>query len=295
MSTYALTPAARAVLAEISSIGGGGSIVLHRHATTIACQLGVDCEGPTLSAHVEFGGTVNSLMLQTEDGANAQHIAEWIEAIANGTLDTALATSQRTAILPLLPCCKCDSEAVAYDYAGPGSVFLNGVRCRHGDCQSLEGAETPAMAREAWNELQLETLEEQPSASADMVNHPPHYTGHPSGVECIEVSEHLPFCLGNAFKYLFRRDAKGNPLENIEKAIWYVNRHNETYPEKPNLPTDAREALGLIVVHEPHPIAAAMLIIAGEEQCGAYDACVEMLKAEAERLRWIAQHAGAAA
>ncbi|TLX65281.1 hypothetical protein DN820_01935 [Stutzerimonas nosocomialis] len=118
-----------------------------------------------------------------------------------------------------------------------------------------------------------------------MVNHPPHYTGHPSGVECIEVAEHLPFCLGNAFEYLYLRDAKGNPLENIEKAIWYVNRHQETYPDKPALPEEAREALGMIVVHEPHPFGAAMLLIAGPQQCGSYDACMEMLKAEAERLR----------
>ena len=32
----------------------------------------------------------------------------------------------------------------------------------------------------------------------DLVNHPPHYSAHPSGVEVIELTEHLPFCLGNA-------------------------------------------------------------------------------------------------
>ena len=33
---------------------------------------------------------------------------------------------------------------------------------------------------------------------ADSVNHPGHYTSHPSGVECIQVTEHMNFCIGNA-------------------------------------------------------------------------------------------------
>ncbi len=35
-------------------------------------------------------------------------------------------------------------------------------------------------------------------AVSDSVNHPSHYTAHPSGVECIQVTEHMGFCLGNA-------------------------------------------------------------------------------------------------
>ena len=58
----------------------------------------------------------------------------------------------------------------------------------------------------------------------DMVNRPPHYTGHPSGVECIEITEHMNFCVGNAVKYLWRHGAKGDPIENLEKARWYIDR-----------------------------------------------------------------------
>jgi hypothetical protein len=58
----------------------------------------------------------------------------------------------------------------------------------------------------------------------DPVNHPPHYTSHPSGVECIQVTEHLGFCIGNAIKYLWRADLKGHAVEDLEKAAWYVNR-----------------------------------------------------------------------
>jgi len=58
----------------------------------------------------------------------------------------------------------------------------------------------------------------------DMVEHPPHYTAHPSGVETIQVTEHFNFNLGNAIKYIWRADEKGSALEDLRKAAWYVNR-----------------------------------------------------------------------
>lgn len=58
----------------------------------------------------------------------------------------------------------------------------------------------------------------------DIVNHPPHYTQHPSGVECIQIVEHMSFNIGNAFKYLWRADLKNGRIENLQKAIWYINR-----------------------------------------------------------------------
>ena len=59
---------------------------------------------------------------------------------------------------------------------------------------------------------------------ADPVNAPSHYTAHPSGVECITITEHLSFCVGNAIKYLWRADLKGNALEDLKKARYYVDR-----------------------------------------------------------------------
>ena len=64
----------------------------------------------------------------------------------------------------------------------------------------------------------------------DNVNHPKHYTNHPSGVECITVTEHMSFCLGNAMKYLWRADLK-NGLEDLEKACWYITREIEKRKE----------------------------------------------------------------
>ena len=61
----------------------------------------------------------------------------------------------------------------------------------------------------------------------DMVNHPPHYTNHPSGVECIQVTEHMNFCIGNAIKYLWRVDGKGKDVQDLNKAAWYIQREIE--------------------------------------------------------------------
>jgi len=58
----------------------------------------------------------------------------------------------------------------------------------------------------------------------DLVNRPPHYTAHPSGVECITIAEHMGFCLGNAVKYIWRADLKGRPLEDLYKARYYLDR-----------------------------------------------------------------------
>lgn len=60
----------------------------------------------------------------------------------------------------------------------------------------------------------------------DMVEHPPHYISHPSGVECIQITEHMGFLMGNAMKYLWRADLK-NGLEDLQKAAWYIQREIE--------------------------------------------------------------------
>lgn len=55
----------------------------------------------------------------------------------------------------------------------------------------------------------------------DSVNHPKHYTEHPSGIECIEITRHMGFNLGNAMKYVWRADLK-NGVEDLKKAVWYI-------------------------------------------------------------------------
>jgi hypothetical protein len=58
----------------------------------------------------------------------------------------------------------------------------------------------------------------------DPVNHPSHYTSHPSGIEAIQVCEHFPFSIGNVIKYLWRSGLKGNAIEDLKKARWYLDR-----------------------------------------------------------------------
>lgn len=58
----------------------------------------------------------------------------------------------------------------------------------------------------------------------DMVNAPPHYRRHPSGIECVEVAERMQYSLGNAVKYLWRAEHKGRRTEDLQKALWFINR-----------------------------------------------------------------------
>jgi hypothetical protein len=53
--------------------------------------------------------------------------------------------------------------------------------------------------------------------TGDVVNHPSHYTSHPSGIEAIQITEHMSFLMGNAMKYLWRADLK-NGVEDLQKA-----------------------------------------------------------------------------
>jgi hypothetical protein len=64
---------------------------------------------------------------------------------------------------------------------------------------------------------------EYTDSPVDVVNHPPHYTSHPSGIECIQITEHMSFLIGNAMKYLWRADLK-NGVEDLKKASWYIQR-----------------------------------------------------------------------
>lgn len=79
---------------------------------------------------------------------------------------------------------------------------------------------------------------------SDPVNHPSHYCSHPSGVECITITEHYNFNIGNAIKYLWRaglkypddaltvKDVKEAELQDLKKASWYVNREIERLKKK---------------------------------------------------------------
>lgn len=90
-----------------------------------------------------------------------------------------------------------------------------------------------AQYREALSECP--TLPEcQPAGLSldDEVDHPAHYTQHPSGVECIEITRHFSFALGNAIKYIWRAGLKTeDAVKDLRKAIFYLNDEIERLSE----------------------------------------------------------------
>lgn len=68
-------------------------------------------------------------------------------------------------------------------------------------------------------------LQDCETGMTDAVNHPSHYNSHASGIECITVTEHMNFNIGNAVKYLWRAGLKSeDAITDLEKARWYVER-----------------------------------------------------------------------
>lgn len=62
--------------------------------------------------------------------------------------------------------------------------------------------------------------------TVERVDHPAHYTAHPSGVECVDVNEWLASNVGAALKYLWRSGLKATEteLDDLKKARWYLMR-----------------------------------------------------------------------
>jgi hypothetical protein len=68
--------------------------------------------------------------------------------------------------------------------------------------------------------------DDQTTEENEQVNHPPHYTSHPSGIEAITVTSGFGFCLGNVIKYVWRAGLKStDPLPDLKKARWYLDYH----------------------------------------------------------------------
>ena len=100
---------------------------------------------------------------------------------------------------------------------------------------------------------------------SDKVNSPKHYTSHPSGVECINITEHYNFCVGNAIKYLWRQglkeengyEAVDKQIEDCKKAIWYINRHIESLSKSVPKPLTNKQKVDLLnTIMKPGQIKA---------------------------------------
>lgn len=93
------------------------------------------------------------------------------------------------------------------------------------------------LAIEARESIERANATDRAALEHDPINRPEHYTSHPSGVECIAITEHMNFCIGNAIKYLWRAGLKDgtSALEDLQKSRWYVSREIERLgaaPEK---------------------------------------------------------------
>ena len=90
----------------------------------------------------------------------------------------------------------------------------------------------------------------------EAINHPKHYNSHPSGIEIIDVIEHLSFNVGNAIKYLYRAGKKDSTAQEYNKAIWYIRREQERLqvPQRyeNGVIGDVCPMLSEIIIHEPN-------------------------------------------
>ena len=77
--------------------------------------------------------------------------------------------------------------------------------------------------------------------AGDNVNHPAHYNA--GKIEVIEFLEDQKLCvhLSNALKYICRARHKGTEMEDLDKAIWYIRRHQELLKENPRRPNEMGE------------------------------------------------------
>lgn len=99
MSTFSLTKGSETALGMLASQAGTETLLLTQPARELRAELSIEPftsdSGDQLLAVLLMREQRHSMTLQRDDGANVQHLADWIEAVANGTLDTAEAIPQR--------------------------------------------------------------------------------------------------------------------------------------------------------------------------------------------------------
>lgn len=140
-----------------------------------------------------------------------------------GIVDSALGTDT------WFSCIKCNSKITSYP------CFL--CACTYQEAEDIKKAYRGAVADtpvnpSAFKEMVDENIKRADAARAtleatkaqlhDPVNHPSHYCSHPSGIECITVTRHMNFNLGNAIKYLWRAGKKDAEIQDLKKAVWYI-------------------------------------------------------------------------
>lgn len=113
------------------------------------------------------------------------------------------------------------------------SVIKHGMKKAGEKVAPLRSEKSQRPTPQKWKTLHISTSDnsiestmekELPVTMHDPVNHPAHYKV--GGIETIDFIEakRLNYNMGNAVKYITRADHKGNRKQDLEKAIWYLNR-----------------------------------------------------------------------
>lgn len=124
------------------------------------------------------------------------------------------------------------SEKIIQQLSDSNRVLMQDVKCYREDAEKSLGS---VSRRKLPIQLERSLSTNEPdnysckiirprSTKNNSVSNPKHYTTHSSGIECIQVTQHMNFCLGNAIKYIWRCDDKNDAIEDLEKAIWYINQ-----------------------------------------------------------------------
>ena len=95
------------------------------------------------------------------------------------------------------------------------------------DCEDIKNDDSKLYKKIKEMQQMFESLslkKNQKETNQDAVNHPKHYISDPSGIECIQITRHRNFNIGNAIKYLWRAGLKdGNSdIQDLQKAVWYI-------------------------------------------------------------------------
>jgi len=85
-------------------------------------------------------------------------------------------------------------------------------------------------------------------ALTDAVKHPSHYTAHPSGIECHEITGLLGGNLSNVVKYVWRYDQKGKPIEDLKKALQYLEFEKKDFEGLGAEAIDKRTRVGIVKI-----------------------------------------------
>jgi len=103
-------------------------------------------------------------------------------------------------------------------------------RLKEENAQIMADKYTMGFCKEDDKQMIKESMDNYiPQVEVDNVNHPKHYEGK---IECINAMQEvlgkdgtISFCIGNAFKYIWRcRKKHETPIEDLEKCRWYINK-----------------------------------------------------------------------